>query len=61
MTDAEHSISIQELGGAWQRDQPLLQATCSCGWEGKRDFMPRDVAEADARQHLARAEATRDA
>jgi hypothetical protein len=53
MTETEHNIEIQELGGAWQRGHALMQATCTCGWQGKRDFVPREVVEAEARRHIA--------
>lgn len=53
---AEHQIKIVDLGGAWQRSHPLLQATCTCGWKGKRDFQSNEAAEAEAKRHLDSAE-----
>jgi hypothetical protein len=52
----EHRVEVNVFRGAWQRSHRLVQASCTCGWEGKRDFVPHDVAEAEARRHLASVE-----
>jgi hypothetical protein len=51
--ETEHKVRVEDLGGVWGQSDHTMQATCSCGWQGKRDFMPREVAEAEARRHLA--------